>query len=221
MIVEYCAIFLACYVKGVLMRDIDVRMAVHKKILREHHNDPNTVVIDEFNLSLGASRIDIAVINGIMHGYELKSQKDNLKRLPVQVGYYSDVMDKVTLVADEHHIDDAMKIIPEWWGVKLISKGVRGGLHIQNLRNAQLNETQSAKSLVQLLWREECLLLLDKIDLLKGNKTKPRFEMWSLLSDNAPLKFIQKEVRHFLKSRNYSGIMGSPDGLLKTDLFDR
>jgi len=204
-----------------LMRDIDVRMAVHKKILREHHNDPNTLIIDEFNLSLGASRIDIAVINGIMHGYELKSQKDNLKRLPVQVGYYSDVMDKVTLVADEHHIDDALKIIPEWWGVKLISQGVRGALHIHNLRNACLNENQNAKSLVQLLWREECLLLLDKIDLLKGNKSKPRFEMWSLISENAPLKFIQKEVRHFLKLRNYSGIMGLPDDLLKTDLLDR
>ncbi|EMS0078485.1 sce7726 family protein, partial [Escherichia coli] len=64
------------------MRDIDVRKAVHAKILRDHHKDPDTLIIDEFTMNLGASRADIAVINGLIHGYELKSKSDNLLRLP-------------------------------------------------------------------------------------------------------------------------------------------
>lgn len=200
------------------MRDIDVRMAVHKKLLKEQHSDPNTLVIDEFNLSLGASRVDIAVINGIMHGYELKSKKDNLKRLPMQVSYYSDVMDKVTLVVDEDHIEKALGIIPEWWGVKLISQGVRGGIYLKNVRKPSFNESQNAKALVQLLWREECLLILDKINMIKGNRSKSRFELWPLISQNAPLQFIQDEVRHFLKLRKNREATVWPDGSWKIDL---
>lgn len=54
------------------MRDQDVRAAVHQKLLKESHLDPDCLVIDEFSISLGASRADIAVVNGILHGYELK-----------------------------------------------------------------------------------------------------------------------------------------------------
>ncbi|WP_142890583.1 sce7726 family protein, partial [Klebsiella pneumoniae] len=74
------------------MRDIDVRQAVHSKILKEHHKDPDTLIIDEFVMNLGASRADITVINGLMHGYELKSKSDNLLRLPAQVEFYSSIM---------------------------------------------------------------------------------------------------------------------------------
>lgn len=34
-------------------------------------------------------------LNGIMHSYELKSERDTLERLPSQVIHYSSVMDSV------------------------------------------------------------------------------------------------------------------------------
>ena len=60
------------------MKDQDVRFAVHHKLLKESHLDPDCLVVDEFSISLGASRADIAVINGVIHGYELKSEYDSL-----------------------------------------------------------------------------------------------------------------------------------------------
>mgnify|MGYP000284964948 CR=1 FL=1 len=62
------------------MKDQDVRFAVHHKLLKESHLDPDCLVVDEFSISLGASRADIAVINGVIHGYELKSEYDSLER---------------------------------------------------------------------------------------------------------------------------------------------
>jgi hypothetical protein len=61
------------------MLDKDVRQAVKTKILKDHMNDPSTLVIDELGLDYGRNRIDIAVINGEMHGYELKSDSIRLK----------------------------------------------------------------------------------------------------------------------------------------------
>jgi hypothetical protein len=55
-------------------------------------------IIEELGVVHGKSRIDIAVINGLMHGYEIKSDKDTLQRLPEQMNMYNSVFNKVTLV---------------------------------------------------------------------------------------------------------------------------
>ena len=61
------------------MRDVDVRRAVHNKILRHHHGQDDTLVLDELGLLGGDTRVDIAVVNGKIHGYELKSDRDTLE----------------------------------------------------------------------------------------------------------------------------------------------
>lgn len=97
------------------MKDQDVRFAVHHKLLKESHLDPDCLVVDEFSISLGASRADIAVINGVIHGYELKSEYDSLERLPLQIKHYSSVMDKVTLVVAENTLR-SIKVNPQVGG---------------------------------------------------------------------------------------------------------
>ena len=183
------------------MKDIDVRMAVHAKILKDHHNDPNTMIIDEFCINLGSVRADIAVINGILHGYELKSSNDTLDRLPTQVKHYSYVMDKATLVVAENHVENAIDLLPPWWGIKVVSKGKRGAMHITSLRSSKINPCVNNLALAQLLWKEECLFILEKMGLTKGNKSKPRYELWNVVAANAPLEFLKDEVRNFLKKR--------------------
>src|SRR5690242_17854466 len=69
---------------GAKLRDRDVRKALKSKLLREHIADPRTLVLDELGLRHGACRVDIAVVNGSMHGYEIKSDSDTLERLPSQ-----------------------------------------------------------------------------------------------------------------------------------------
>ena len=73
--------------------------------------------MDEFAILEGSGRIDVAVVNSKLHGYEIKSAVDTLERLPSQQESYSKVFDRITLVADERHIPEAVKILPPWWGL--------------------------------------------------------------------------------------------------------
>ena len=96
---------------------MDVREALHAKVLLAHRDDPHTLVVDELGLCEGEARVDIAVVNGFIHGFEIKSERDTLERLPHQVEVYSLVLDRVTLVVAENHAAHAMEVIPDWWGV--------------------------------------------------------------------------------------------------------
>ncbi|MEF2482382.1 sce7726 family protein [Vibrio mimicus] len=183
------------------MNDIDVRVAVHKKLLKHHHQDTSTLIVDEMGICVGACRVDIAVLNGSLHGYELKSEKDTLERLPNQVKFYSSVMDKATLVVSECHLSEAKLLIPDWWGIKVVSKGKRGAIYITHERTEKRNQHVDSLSLAQLLWKEECLSLLDKWGKLKGNKTKPRHLLWSIVSESIPEKELRDDVRVILKNR--------------------
>lgn len=56
------------------MRDIDVRNALRRKVLKKHEGEADTRVLDELGLRHGVARIDIAVVNGWLHGFEIKSE---------------------------------------------------------------------------------------------------------------------------------------------------
>lgn len=184
------------------MREIDVRNALinHDKAFRRFHRDPGTRIIQELGLCQGDARIDVAVINGKLHGYEIKSQRDNLDRLPRQIEIYSKVFDKITLVVDQSHIDAATSMVPSWWGIKRVFNGPRS-VQIQNERPALDNPTQDPYAICQLLWKEEATAILDRYGLLRGIKGKPRSVLWSVMVENVPLSTINAEVRATLKAR--------------------
>ncbi|WFB47847.1 sce7726 family protein [Vibrio coralliilyticus] len=183
------------------MNDIDVRKAVHKKLLKKYHDDPSTLIVDELGICLGACRVDIAVLNGSLHGYELKSEKDTLERLPSQIQHYSSVMDKVTLVVAESHLDEAKEIIPDWWGIKVVTKGSKGAIHISHERAEKKNKHIDSFNLAQLLWKDECVHLLDKWGLAKGYRSKARHLLWPVISEGIPGDTLRDEVRTILKQR--------------------
>ncbi len=62
----------------------------------DHECDHDTKVVQEMGVWNGTVRIDIAVINGELGGFELKSDSDNLLRLPAQAELYSRVFDRMT-----------------------------------------------------------------------------------------------------------------------------
>src|SRR5215472_4149028 len=98
------------------MRDYDVRNALCRKVLAEHFRDPATLVVQELGLWHGDVRVDIAVVNGRFHGFEIKSDTDTLSRLPAQMIAYNNVFDRVTIVAGTKHIEAIGNTVPSWWG---------------------------------------------------------------------------------------------------------
>ena len=184
------------------MLDKDVRQAVKDKILKAHINDPSTLVIDELGLDHGRNRVDIAVINGELHGYELKSDSDNLLRLPQQSMAYSSIMDKVTLVVGEKHAQEAINIIPDWWGIKIATMNHRGSVNIVTYRRNKKNKDIDPFELSKLIWKEEALALLAiKIKVDWRIRKLTRKDIYKLIVDTFSLNEIRYNTRAILKSR--------------------
>src|ERR1700733_2509791 len=108
------------------MRDIDVRRAVKSHLVAAHAGEIDTRIVEEMGVWSGSVRIDIAVVNGSLSGYELKSERDTLERLPRQVRLYGHVFDFLHLVVGKRHVEKAKAMIPDWWGVKIAIAGSTG-----------------------------------------------------------------------------------------------
>lgn len=182
------------------IRDIDIRKKLHEDFSVIFANDADIIILDEFSLLQGETRVDIAVINGQIHGFEIKSDQDTLERLPKQIALYSKVLDTVTIITGERYADKVLKIIPEWWGVK-VAIAPENLIKFEDIRMPQNNPEIDPYSLVQLLWREEALDLLKKYGLERGFSSKSRRVIWAKLAQSIPLEELKYHVRLYLKSR--------------------
>jgi len=184
-----------------IVRDRDVREALHKKVLREHHGDTNTLVLDELGLRHGTCRVDIAVVNGHLHGYEIKSDSDTLERLPNQVEIYGAVLDRATLVVGERHLAKARPQVPEWWGIKVVTCGPRGGVKFETAQPFQTNPSINPLALAELLWRPELIEILQERGSAASTLRKPRSYLYRELTDSVELDELRDLVRQRLKAR--------------------
>jgi hypothetical protein len=183
------------------VRDRDVRQALHRKVLREHHGDANTLVLDELGLRHGACRVDIAVVNGYLHGYEIKSDSDTLDRLPAQVTVYNLVLDRATLVVGERHLQKAQPLLPDWWGIKVVVAGPRGGISFETAQPFQMNPNIDSLAVAELLWRPEVVEILRQLGAPQSLLKKPRGVLYRHLAETVPLKELRSVIRQQLKAR--------------------
>ena len=158
-------------------------------------------IFQEFGVRHGTTRIDVAVVNGILHGYEIKSDPDTLDRLPEQAKQFSSVFDKITLVVGKRHLYHALHIIPEWWGLKIAVIDEANQVVFHTIRGEIENVGQSALSLAKLLWRGEALTLLQEKDEAKGFKSKPRRFIYEKLVNSMDIDTLKNRVHVQLVSR--------------------
>lgn len=181
--------------------DADIRSALHAKRLRRAKSHPDTLVIDELGLAHARSRIDVAVINGCIHGYEIKSAKDNLDRFAVQIDIYRQTLQKLTLVAAPKHVADIMSRAPEWCGVIAAEPGPRGGINFQVLRNAAANPEINPVMMAHLLWRDEVIELLEQAGYTPKDLRRPRKQLYEMLCEAMTLREITASIRAFMAQR--------------------
>lgn len=184
------------------MKDQDIREVLLKNLNKKYSKSSNTLIVEELGLCQGSSIVDLAVINGKIHGYEIKSARDNLNRLPLQIDFYNKNLDTVTIVASENHIDAISKMVPNWWGVSR-AKYTRDKLKISKLNLAKQNPNVDCKAIIQLLWKEEALDILNELGLKKGFTNKPKEAIWSKIVSNLNTNEVKKIVRQKLKARQH------------------
>jgi len=178
--------------------DLIIRSAL-KEILEERHaKDEKVRIIEELGVRHGTARIDIAVVNGIMHGYEIKSDRDTLERLPEQMIEFNTVFDRVTLVVGKQHLYRAIHIVPDWWGITIAKINTKGQVFFQAIREPEDNKKQDKVSIARLLWREEALRILEEHNQADGVRSKPREFVYKRLADVLEADILKERVRKTL-----------------------
>jgi len=180
------------------MRDIDVRISLLKNVYSEFSDDTGTMVIEEF--IAGDSRVDLAVVNGALHGYEIKSDSDTLGRLPAQITSYNSVFDYITLVAGGRHLSEAGNACPTWWGI-MSATDTGNGVDLVAIREPYRNPNPDPVSIAWLLWRDEAIALLEDYG-VRGVRRRTRGQLASIIAMSIPIPELQSRVRNQLRARS-------------------
>ena len=172
-----------------------IRKAIHFNLLHHYHNRSHgTRVIDELGLDHGEARIDVAVVNGRLHGIEIKSPQDNLSRLRSQAKVYNPYFYRVTLVYAQKFHNDVLSMVPEWWRLISVVQGKRGGLYLNRIRAGKPNTNVETASMVKLLWRDEVVDLLRNNGVSESELRQPKSVLYSKLLERLDEKTVQKIV---------------------------
>ncbi|WP_435634969.1 sce7726 family protein [Pseudomonas solani] len=182
-------------------RDVEIRHHFHLKKLRHYHECPNTLVIDELGIAHGKNRADIAVLNGTIHGYEIKSSKDTLSRLPEQIGEYSRCFEKVSVIAAPNHIEKLLDILPEWCGLIVATKGSKGAITFKTLRRARKNPEVDIYAMAHFLWRKEIIDILQSLGIAEKNIKASREKLYNLLPSNTSTSELTQWIKEKFISR--------------------
>lgn len=185
-----------------LLCDCDIRTAL-KDLLSNEYAGTNTIIVDELPICWGDSRVDIAVVNCSLHGYEIKSDRDTLDRLPRQIEQYNKIFDTVTLVCSPKLIAKAVDIIPEWWGIQipLTDENESGKVWFEIERDPQPNEHVDLRSLVELTWKKEAISILAEHGFARGFRNRPKWDIWDRIVEVIEPAAIKEAVRNCLKER--------------------
>lgn len=186
----------------IALKDNDIREVLLGELFNRHIDDDETKIVNEMGVLHGQSRVDVAVINGILHGYEIKSESDTLLRLPSQINDYNLVFDRMTIVVQRNYLEEVRKIVPKWWGIMLITRS-KQVINIREIRKGRINPNVDPFALSHLLWKEEALNILKERDLQKGYLSKPRKEIYKRLIECLEIHELRNCVTKQLRSREY------------------
>ena len=184
-----------------------------RRIERTGQVNPTARILDELGICCGTVRADMAVVNGFLKGFEIKSDQDNLNRLPFQAAAYNKVFDTLTIVVGARHLQEVEATVPGWWGVLLVDANGEQLPLLRVVRSEGSNQEIDSSALAQLLWRDEALAVLERNGLGAGLRSKPRRCLWDALARSFTLVELRELVRTQLKA---SASPGLADGRLRS-----
>lgn len=183
-----------------LTNDRILRDAIKLRLAARHHGS-DAVVLEELPTTRGSGRLDVAVINGRIEGIEIKSDQDTLGRLASQVTMFSPAVDKMSLVVGDRHFENAVSMIPNWWGVIHSSLSRSGAVKLKLVRPGRLNKFPDPLSLTQMLERDELVTLLAQNGLDRGWRTAPYDALAERTVSLIPQRLLAAGVRELIKHR--------------------
>lgn len=176
-------------------RDRDIRRSLQEWLLARYADSPGTAIIHELDIPRPSGRIDVALINGRMQGYEIKSSVDTLTRLGNQAGAFSAVFETMTLVITRRHSKGFARFVPDWWGILEVKDG-----QFRMVRRGRQNPTLNLESVLYLLTNEELRTLRAELGLMSPSKLKKDKIVGEILGTRRRVKILEL-TREALKCR--------------------
>ena len=183
----------------------ELHEAMKQQLLAEYSCGQGAAVLEELRLRHGRARVDLAVVDNRIHGFELKGFQSGLGWLPHQIRIYNSVLDRVTLVVGHTHLSEALDMVPEWWGIQLAVKDVDGTVVLSKVRRARANPVIDPVAVAEFLWHDEAASLLNELGLGGGVREMRRTKcevLYKRLGEGADLDAIWERVCRQLRNPN-------------------
>jgi len=187
-----------------------IRQAFHTTFLRKQHNDSATLILDELGLEHGKCRADIAVINGHMDGFEIKSDVDSLSRLSQQINSYDAIFDYSSVIVTARHLNEVTRMIPEWWGIISVTESNSVVPQFRIIRTSYQNANIDNYAVAQLLWRKEAQEVLYNSGMRGAKVRQKRSILYGYIVELLDTRELRNTVREYLKKRQGWRHLGQP-----------
>ena len=175
-------------------RDSDLRIWLLEHIARSYSGIEHFVAL-EARYSANARRADVLVVSEHSHAYEIKSDVDQLDRLPGQLKDYRRTFDFLTVVTTSTHLGKIKKMLGENDGLIVISEhGMR------EIKAPKRNKRIAKKNMVSMCSKP---VLAECLDVTCS--ALPLEKMRALAERKLPLAVLQeatlKELQRRFKSK--------------------
>ncbi len=184
------------------LRDSNIRPVLLRELKIRFSDKRHDLILEEFGCN--AARIDIAVVNGALHGFEIKSDCDSLERLEIQIPEYSKIFDYVTLISGKRLLESARSKVPVWWGISVAMR-TDDSVIITKMREPKKNPDLDSSSLAEMLWKRETIQCLQRSGFRQFSATQPVDELRTEVVRLIPVDDLAAEVRAAIKKRGGSG----------------
>lgn len=194
-----------------MLDDPQIRVALRRRFRRSQASSREAIIVEELGLLHGETRLDLAVIRNNIHGYEIKSDRDTLRRFSEQARRFNAVVDYLTVVTGWRHSLELMRSAPDWYGILVAAPGPRGGVRFTLLRVPGRNPCLDPTAVAALLWKEEAIAVLGSLGAATGIRSKPRAEIYCRLAEVIPdPSVLTSTVCHVLRQRIVSRVAAQP-----------
>jgi len=154
-------------------------------------------------LCIDKARADLFVVtDGVLTGYEIKSDLDSYARLKKQMLAYNRFCDYCYVVIGRSHEKSIFERIAEFWGVLAVSTD-ENGFKVEVLRPATQNPKAKLNSKLKLLWRRELVNISFRNGFGKCSGKNRRFIMDKLKTNIDESKLLN-EITKELFERDYT-----------------
>ena len=182
-------------------RDRDIRAALIPSLREKYIYSSQDLVIEEFGCN--SARVDVAVVNGVLHGFEIKSDSDSTYRLQDQLQAYAGVFDFITVVTGKRLLHAVRSMAPKHCGL-VLAEYVDGQVRLIEKRKAQKNPNQRAMDIARMMWRDEALHVLRSRGYKCVNTRSSANEIWAAAAAHIKIPALANELRSAIKLRGGS-----------------